>query len=123
MLHTRYCLQGLAGHLCPRLSVRVSNQGNSTKLVFVLLSPPRRRAEKAGAPRALLTAMDSRDRGLGQATFKDFVEFMGGESRGAAHFGTSGERGGSPTRGGLAEKVGHVEAYHDPLGSEREPIA
>ncbi|CBJ27722.1 hypothetical protein Esi_0083_0058 [Ectocarpus siliculosus] len=35
------------------------------------------------AARTLLSAMDSRQRGLGQATFKDFVEFMGtnGSSR------------------------------------------
>lgn len=70
---------------------------------------PRLHVEKADAPRALLAAMDSRDRGLGQATFRDFVEFMGGESRGSACFRASEEKGASPKpkRGGSVEKVGH----------------
>lgn len=54
--------------------------------------------------------MDSRDRGLGQATFRDFVEFIGGESRGAAYFRPSGDSGASPKRGGSVEKVRHDEA-------------
>eukprot|EP00903_Cladosiphon_okamuranus_P019202 g17658.t2 len=61
--------------------------------------------ESRGTPRALLVAMDSRDRGLGQATFRDFVEFMGGESRGAAQFRRGGDRCASPKRDGSAEKV------------------
>lgn len=69
-------------------------------------------AEKAGAPRVLLAAMDSRDRGLGQATFRDFVEFMGGEPRSAAYLRPSGERGVSPRRAGSVEQVGHRYIVH-----------
>ena len=56
--------------------------------------------------------MDSRDRGLGQATFRDFVEFMGGESRSAAYLRPSGERGVSPRRAGSVEQVGHRYIVH-----------
>eukprot|EP00752_Nemacystus_decipiens_P018631 g16705.t1 len=61
--------------------------------------------DSRGSSRALLCAMDSRRRGLGQATFRDFLEFMGGESTGAAHTQTGGERGVSPELGDLVGKV------------------
>lgn len=87
------------------------------KVRFSRLPSPRLHAENAGAPRALLAAMDSRDRGLGQATFRDFAEFMDGESRGAAYLRTSEGRGASPKLGGLEEKVGHYEAWGGILAS------
>lgn len=55
--------------------------------------------DQAAAARTLLVAMDRRERGLGQATFKDFVEFMGvGDSR-SYRRSSGGRRGGMGSSG------------------------
>lgn len=64
------------------------------------------RKQHTGAARALLTAMDSRERGLGQATFRDFAEFVGGFcSAGGAPYYEFGARGISPRPRGSMDKV------------------
>ncbi|CAM9599986.1 unnamed protein product [Scytosiphon promiscuus] len=83
--------------------------------------------DASGAARALLAAMDRRERGLGQATFKDFVGFMGADDGSNHRRSSSCGRGGArsfetaPRRSSLSPRRRHVRRVRLALGLPTSP--